>query len=148
MSAHYDAGIEKGHRHSHEAYTPDPFEHGAATVAEASGRGGDMHRGLKSRHIQFLALGGAIGTGLFVGSGGILALVGPAPLFMAYLSMMVVVWNVMNNLAEIVVYLPMKGITIPYFVKRFVDPSLAFAAGWNYWYACPFLHHTKCRIAD
>lgn len=44
---------------------------------------------------------------------------------MAYLSMMIVVWNIMNNLAEIVTYLPMKGITIPYFVKRFVDPSLA-----------------------
>jgi amino acid transporter len=77
----------------------------------------------------FRALGGAIGTGLFVGSGAILALVGPAPLFMAYLSMMIVVWNVMNNLAEIVTYLPMNGITIPYFIKRFVDPSLAFAAG-------------------
>jgi amino acid transporter len=46
---------------------------------------------------------------------------------MAYISMMFVVWNMMNNLAEIVTYLPMKGITIPYFVKRFVDPSLAFA---------------------
>ena len=45
----------------------------------------------------------------------------------------------MNILAEIVTYLPMKGITIPYFVKRFVDPSLAFAAGWNYWYAYAIL---------
>jgi amino acid transporter len=70
--------------------------------------------------------------------------------------MMIVVWNVMNNLAEIVTYLPMNGITIPYFVKRFVDPSLAFAAGkqkydcitrvpssqttgWNYWYAYAIL---------
>lgn len=53
--------------------------------------------------------------------------------------MMLVVWNVMNNLAEIVTYLPMRGITIPYFVKRFVDPSLAFAAGWNYWYAYAIL---------
>lgn len=68
-----------------------------------------------------------------MGSGGILALVGPAPLFMAYLSMMMVVWCVMNNLAEIFTYLPMKGITIPYFVKRYVDSSLAFALGWNYW---------------
>jgi amino acid transporter len=76
---------------------------------------------------------------LFVGSGAILALVGPAPLFMAYLAMMLVVYNVMNNLAEIVTYLPMKGITIPYFVKRFVDPSLAFAAAWNYWYAYAIL---------
>ena len=48
---------------------------------------------------------------------------------MAYLSMMIVVWCIMNDLAEIVTYLPMNGITIPYFVKRFVDPSLAFAAG-------------------
>jgi len=117
----------------------EPFVHGAATVGGETGRGGDTHRGLKSRHIQFLALGGAIGTGLFIGSGSILALVGPAPLFMAYLSMMLVVYNVMNNLAEIVTYLPMRGITIPYFIKRFVDPSLAFAAGWNYWYAYAIL---------
>jgi len=48
---------------------------------------------------------------------------------MAYLSMMIVVWCIMNDLAEIVTYLPMNGITIPYFIKRFVDPSLAFAAG-------------------
>lgn len=130
------ADPEKGHA----AYEKEePYVVGAATVADASGRGGNTHRGLKSRHIQFLALGGAIGTGLFIGSGSILALVGPAPLFMAYLSMMIVVWNVMNNLAEIVTYLPMKGITIPYFVKRFVDPSLAFAAGWNYWYAYAIL---------
>jgi yeast amino acid transporter len=98
-----------------------------------------LERGLKSRHIQFLALGGAIGTGLFVGSGAILSTVGPAPLFMAYLSMMFVVWVVMNNLAEMVTYLPLKGISIPYFVDRFVEPSLAFADGWNYWYAYAML---------
>ncbi|KXH44132.1 amino acid permease [Colletotrichum simmondsii] len=98
-----------------------------------------LSRGLKSRHIQFLALGGAIGTGLFVGSGSILSAVGPAPLFMGYLSMMIVVWNIMNNLGEMATYLPLKGISIPYFVERFVEPSLAFAAGWNYWYAYAML---------
>ncbi|KAH7029145.1 amino acid permease/ SLC12A domain-containing protein [Microdochium trichocladiopsis] len=101
--------------------------------------GHQLQRGLKSRHIQFLALGGAIGTGLFIGSGQILALVGPAPLFMAYLSMMMVVWVVMNDLAEMTTYLPMKGISIPYFVSRFLDDSLAFADGWNYWYAYAIL---------
>ena len=40
------------------------------------------HRGLKSRHVQFIALGGCIGTGLFVGTGTTLSLAGPAPLFM------------------------------------------------------------------
>ncbi|KAI8631456.1 amino-acid permease inda1 [Xylariaceae sp. FL1651] len=107
-------------------------------------QGHQLQRGLKSRHIQFLALGGAIGTGLFVGSGQILATVGPAPLFMAYLSMMLVVWVVMNDLAEMTTYLPMKGISIPYFVGRFVDPSLAFADGWNYWYAYAILVAAEC----
>ncbi|KAK6953264.1 hypothetical protein Daesc_005565 [Daldinia eschscholtzii] len=106
--------------------------------------GHQLKRGLKSRHIQFLALGGAIGTGLFVGSGQILATTGPAPLFMAYLSMMFVVWVIMNNLAEMVTYLPMKGISIPYFVGRFVEPSLAFADGWNYWYAYAMLTAAEC----
>ena len=119
-----------------------------------------LKRGLKSRHIQFLALGGAyvtthipkitvtqcfsdlfanlallrrIGTGLFVGSGGILATVGPAPLWMAYMSMMLLVWIVMNCIAEMCTYLPLRGITLPYFTERFVDASLGFAAGWNYW---------------
>jgi len=58
---------------------------------------------------------------------------------MAYLSNMFIVWVVMNVLAEITTFLPMKGITIPYFVSRFVDPSLGFAAGWNYWYAYAIL---------
>lgn len=45
----------------------------------------------------------------------------------------------MNVVAEMVTLLPMKGISIPYFVERFVDPSLRFAAGWNYWYAYAML---------
>lgn len=79
-----------------------------------------------------------------MGSGQILATVGPAPLFMAYLLMMVVVWVVMNDLAEMTTYLPMKGISIPYFVGRFVEPSLAFADGWNYWYAYSILVAAEC----
>lgn len=45
----------------------------------------------------------------------------------------------MNVLGEIATYLPLKGISIPYYVSRFVDPSLAFAAGYNYWYAYAML---------
>lgn len=107
-----------------------------------------LERGLKSRHIQFLALGGAIGTGLFVGSGGILSQCGPAPLFLAYLLMMAIVWTVMNTLAEMVVLLPMRGITVPYFVERFVDPSLAFACGWNYWYVYAILVGAEASAAS
>ncbi len=53
--------------------------------------------------------------------------------------MMLVVWVVMNTIAEMTTYLPMKGITLPYFTNRFVDQSLAFASGWNYWYAYAIL---------
>ena len=49
------------------------------------GKYGTTQRGLKSRHIQLIALGGVIGTGLFVGTGSTLSLVGPAPLFMGIL---------------------------------------------------------------
>ncbi|PHH51100.1 Proline-specific permease [Ceratocystis fimbriata CBS 114723] len=106
-----------------------------------------LQRGLKSRHIQFLALGGAIGTGLFIGSGSILHSSGPASLFLSYMCMMALVFFIMNSIAEMVVYLPMKGITMPYFTKRFVDDSLAFAAGWNYWYAYSMLTAAEATAA-
>ncbi|CAJ2509476.1 Uu.00g145020.m01.CDS01 [Anthostomella pinea] len=135
----------KAYEATETGYEPKMDHSISNTVGEVDlAPGHQLERGLKSRHIQFLALGGAIGTGLFIGSGLILADVGPAPLFMAYLSMMFVVWVVMNNLAEMVTYLPMKGISIPYFVGRFVDPSLAFAAGWNYWYAYAILVAAEC----
>ncbi|KAK2595203.1 hypothetical protein QQS21_007056 [Conoideocrella luteorostrata] len=129
---------------THDSEGAYPAENGEYNLAEQHDQ---LARGLKSRHIQFLALGGAIGTGLFIGSGGILSSTGPAPLFMAYLSMMMVVWVVMNCLAEMVTYLPMRGITVPYFVDRFVDPSLGFAAGWNYWYAYAILIGAEATAA-
>ncbi|RCI12555.1 hypothetical protein L249_0836 [Ophiocordyceps polyrhachis-furcata BCC 54312] len=133
--------VQDGTERQLEASGPDESEYNLAQQHD------QLARGLKSRHIQFLALGGAIGTGLFVGSGAILASTGPAPLFMAYLSMMVIVWNVMNTLAEMTVYLPLRGITVPYLVGRFLDPSLAFADGWNYWYAYAMLVGAEATAA-
>jgi len=60
MVTHDAATYEKGYstgaeKHGKDAeFTSEPFVHGATTVAEATGRGGETHRGLKSRHIQFL----------------------------------------------------------------------------------------------
>ncbi|KAJ4297344.1 hypothetical protein N0V88_004262 [Collariella sp. IMI 366227] len=127
--------------YSHDSQSADEAQGGSHIIdgAVSLDKESQLQRGLQSRHIQFLALGGAIGTGLFVGSGGILALVGPLPLWLGYLSMMLVVWIVMNIIAEMTTYLPMKGITLPYFTDRYVDRSLAFASGWNYWYAYAIL---------
>ena len=62
--------------------------------------------------------------------------------------MMIVVYCMMNILAEMVTLLPMKGISIPYFVGRFVEPSLAFASGWNYWYAYAMLIAAETSAAS
>jgi len=135
MKKEEGAAHQDGRESSEKGESPGAFIEGGISLDHDS----QLQRGLKSRHIQFLALGGAIGTGLFVGSGAILAVVGPAPLWMAYICMMFVVWVVMNNIAEMATYLPMKGITLPYFTGRYVDSSLSFAAGWNYWYAYAIL---------
>lgn len=70
-----------------------------------------------------------IGTGLFVGSGATLSTVGPAPLFMAFVVMSLVIWAVMNALAEMTTYMPVQGASAPYYIRHFFEPSLAFAAG-------------------
>ncbi len=70
-----------------------------------------------------------IGTGLFVGSGATLSLVGPAPFFIAFVIMSAIIWAVMNALAEMTTYLPVQGTSAPFYVNHFFEPSLAFAAG-------------------
>ena len=64
-----------------------------------------------------------------MGSGQVLSLVGPAPLLMSYIVMSSIIWVVMNNLGEMTTYMPIGGVSVPYFVKRYCEPSLAFAAG-------------------
>ncbi|KAL8691716.1 MAG: hypothetical protein Q9218_003130 [Villophora microphyllina] len=90
---------------------------------------GTTRRGLKSRHIQLIALGGCIGTGLFGGSGATLSTTGPAPLFMSFAVISVIVWVVMQCLGELSAYAPTEGSSVPLYVNRYVEPSLVFAAG-------------------
>ncbi|GAV30026.1 hypothetical protein PMKS-003532 [Pichia membranifaciens] len=97
----------------------------------------DMKQGLKSRHIQIIALAGAIGTGLFVGSGSGLATCGPAGLFVGYLILSLLVWLVMYQLAEMVAFIPTPGhTTLPALCLRYTgNNSISFAAGMNLYYA-------------
>lgn len=94
---------------------------------------GTLERRLKSRHVQFLALSGAIGTGLFVGSGQVLSLAGPLSAFLSYLITGFNLYCVINSLGEMAAWLPIPG-AVPIFATRFVDPALGFTLGWNYWY--------------
>ncbi|CAG8180183.1 unnamed protein product, partial [Penicillium nalgiovense] len=100
---------------------------------------GELLRGLNSRHLQFIALCGSIGTALFVGSGIPLATCGPAPLLTSYLIVCTIVYFIMNYLAEMICWLPIKGTTPASLVTRYVEPSLGFACGWIYWYSYAIL---------
>ncbi|SCW03861.1 LAFE_0H00650g1_1 [Lachancea fermentati] len=97
---------------------------------------GKIIRGLKSRHIQLIALGSAIGTGLFIGSGGALSVCGPAPLLISYIIMSFFVWTIMNQLTEMVVLIPLPGEASLYSLTRtYVNRPLSFMSGWNLFYA-------------
>lgn len=98
-----------------------------------------LERGLKSRHVQLIALGGGIGTGLFVGTGSALGTCGPAAVFISYIIMSFTIWQVMNMMAEMVTFLPVPGNTAQNFVTSYFDESLGFAIGYNYWYAFSIL---------
>ncbi len=89
-----------------------------------------MNVRLKSRHIQFIALGGTIGTGLFLGIGRALTEAGPLSLLLGYSFTGVAVYAMMQCLGEMATWLPLPG-SIPQFCARYVDGSMGFAVGWN-----------------
>lgn len=107
----------------------------------------ELHKGLKNRHIQLIALGGAIGTGLFVGLGLALYTCGPGPLFLLYVILSAVVYFVMNMLAEMATFLPVPGAGSQQFVNDYTDHSLGFAIGYNYWYGFSILVATEIVAA-
>nr|WP_272026539.1 amino acid permease [Kocuria rosea] len=92
-----------------------------------------MRRSLKPRHLTMIAMGGAIGTGLFVASGNTIATAGPGGALLAYVAIGFMVFLLMQSLGEMATYLPVSGAFEEY-STRFVSPSFGFAIGWNYWY--------------
>lgn len=86
---------------------------------------------LKNRHIQMIAIGGAIGTGLFVGSGGSLNTGGPAALILGFGIIGIMLFCTIHALGELAVTFPISGAFSTY-STRFIDPAWGFAMGWNY----------------
>ncbi|EXJ67600.1 AAT family amino acid transporter [Cladophialophora psammophila CBS 110553] len=86
---------------------------------------------LKQRHLQMIAIGGSIGTGLFVGSGSALANGGPASLIIAYGLIGVTLYCTTHALGELAVQYPVAG-AFSVYASRFVDEAWGFAMGWNY----------------
>jgi len=94
----------------------------------------ELHRGIGTRQLSMIAIGGAIGTGLFFASGGAIAQAGPGGAMLAYATMGLAVYCMMQSLGEMATQLPIPG-SFEAYAERFVDPSLAFAVGWNYWFS-------------
>lgn len=92
-----------------------------------------LHRSLQSRHLTMMAIGGAIGTGLFVSSGSTISTAGPGGALVAFILVGIMVYFVMNSLGELASFLPEPG-SFETYATRYVDPALGFALGWNYWY--------------
>ncbi|MEA4902303.1 amino acid permease [Desulfitobacterium sp.] len=92
-----------------------------------------LRRSLKSRHLSLISLGGTIGTGLFLASGGAIHQAGSGGALIAYAAIGVMVYYLMTSLAEMAAYIPVAG-SFRVYATRFVDPAFGFAIGWNYWY--------------
>jgi AAT family amino acid transporter/D-serine/D-alanine/glycine transporter len=101
-----------------------------ATDAGASESGG-LSRGLSSRQIQLMAIGGAIGVGLFLGAGKAISEAGPAVL-LAYLLAGAVAFLMLRALGEMAMERPISG-SFARYSGAFVGPWAEYATGWTYW---------------
>ena len=80
-----------------------------------------------------IAIGGCIGTGLFMASGTAIHDAGPGGALVAYAAIGLMVYFFMTSLGEMATYMPVSG-SFSTYAARFVHPSLGFALGWNYWF--------------
>ncbi|MGC2864778.1 amino acid permease [Corynebacterium glutamicum] len=91
----------------------------------------DYHKGLSTRQVNMIAIGGAIGTGLFMGAGGRLAQAGPG-IVISYAICGVLAFLILRALGELVMYRPTSGSFVSY-AREFYGEKAAFATGWLYW---------------
>ncbi|OBA05029.1 amino acid permease [Bacillus subtilis] len=91
-----------------------------------------LERGLKNRHIQLIAIGGAIGTGLFLGSGKSIHFAGPSILF-AYMITGIICFLIMRSLGELLLS-NLNYHSFVDFVQDYLGDMAAFITGWTYWF--------------
>lgn len=127
-------------------------QQGEGSVLDSAGsaRQGELQRQLSGRHLNFIAIGGTIGTGFFLGTGTALVKAGPAGTLISYVFVGTILWCVMVCLGEMATYIPTAG-SFSAYATRFVDPSLGFAVGWLYWFSCEcvsFFFFAWCSCLD
>ncbi len=103
----------------------------SATESAITAGDGDYHKGLSTRQVNMIAIGGAIGTGLFMGAGGRLAQAGPR-IVISYAICGALAFLILRTLGELVMYRPSSGSFVSY-AREFYGEKAAFASGWLYW---------------
>ncbi|MFF1683626.1 MULTISPECIES: amino acid permease [unclassified Streptomyces] len=109
-------------------------EHDGNEAVQAPGESGEgegYQRGLGARQIQMIAIGGAIGTGLFLGAGKGISKAGPS-LILAYAIAGLVIFFIMRALGELLMYRPVSG-SFSEYAREFIGPFAGFVTGWTYW---------------
>ena len=94
----------------------------------------ELQRTMKSRHLFMIALGGVIGTGLFLGSGITISQVGPMGAILAYLLCGFLMYLVMLCMGELAVAMPVSG-SFQSYATKYLGPSTGFMIGWLYWFS-------------
>ena len=94
----------------------------------------EVKRGLKLRHISMIALGGTIGTGLFIGTKTPLAIAGPVNTLIAYLFMGTIAYSVTQSLGELATHTPISG-SFCTFNTRYISKAIGFSTSWCYWFS-------------
>lgn len=94
--------------------------------------GQPLKRAMTKRHLVMLSLGGAIGTGLFLGSGDVISQAGPFGAVLAYLLGGVIAYMVMLCLGELAVHMPVSGAFGEY-ARTYIGPGTGYMVTWLYW---------------
>ncbi|KAH7134557.1 amino acid permease/ SLC12A domain-containing protein [Dactylonectria estremocensis] len=117
---------------SHDGLTPQESVHEADLAEYNDDRNGQFHRSFTPRQVHIISLGSNIGSGVFIGTGSALANGGPGNMIIAYSIVCSCVWAVLQTLSEMTIAFPTSGNFIDY-AGRWVDPALAFGAGFAEW---------------
>ena len=91
-----------------------------------------LKRAMSTRHLVMLSLGGAIGTGLFLGSGEVIAQTGPVGAIIAYVLGGLIAYMVMLCLGELAVHMPVAG-SFGAYAQKYIGPGTGYMISWVYW---------------
>ena len=106
------------------SHTPNDASH--------QGNSAPLKRAMSTRHLVMISLGGAIGTGLFLGSGEVIAQTGPVGAIFSYLLGGLIAYAVMLCLGELAVHMPESG-SFGSYAQKFIGPGTGYTITWLYW---------------